>query len=286
LRAVAQAADASRFHSLWTFDHLIAPGLEEDARCLEGWTLLAALATVTERVQLGCLVSSVTFRSPAVLAKMAATVDEVSGGRLTLGLGAGWHEREHRAYGIPFYTMGERQDRLQEAAELIRALFRGTLPVNYAGRFYTLEQAPFAPWRAVPVMIGGDGEKRTLRTVALYGDVLNISGTSPEAVVHKLKVFERHCAEVGRDPAEVRKTIKVVAALVDTEAELQAFGERFRVNVSDRSVRRHLAVGDARHVIEVLRPYAELGIDEVLLQLLAPDPAVFRRWDEEVLSAF
>jgi F420-dependent oxidoreductase-like protein len=195
------------FHSAWTFDHFVPPlpGQDVNANCFEGWSSLAALAAITERVRVGCLVTGVTYREPAVLAKMAVTIDHLSNGRLELGLGAAWHEGEHRMYGIAFPPMKERQDRLEEAAQVIRLLFDGTPPLNFDGRYYSLKNAVFLPKSLQqphpPLMIGGGGEKRTLRTLARYGDVMNVSGT-PEQVRAKIAVLEEHCGEVGRDPAD------------------------------------------------------------------------------------
>jgi alkanesulfonate monooxygenase SsuD/methylene tetrahydromethanopterin reductase-like flavin-dependent oxidoreductase (luciferase family) len=137
------------FHSAWTFDHFIPPGAGQDPNgsCLEGWTALAALAAVTQRIRIGCLVTGVTYREPGVLAKMAATVDHISNGRLEFGIGAAWHEQEHRMFGIPFPAVRERQDRLEEAVALIRSLFDAEpgSRVSFEGRHYRLQEAVFAP---------------------------------------------------------------------------------------------------------------------------------------------
>ena len=146
LLSIWQELDKSNFDSAWVMDHFVPGRTKEDADgpCLEGWTLLAALAQATERIRIGCLVTGVTYRHPVVLAKMATTVDIISNGRLEFGIGAAWHEYEHRAYGIPFYTVKERQDRLEEAIQLIKALWTGA-PATFQGKHYQLENAPFLP---------------------------------------------------------------------------------------------------------------------------------------------
>ena len=189
---------------------------------LEGWTLLASIAAVTEKLELGILVSGNTYRNPALLAKMAATIDVVSGGRVMLGIGAGWNIREHEAYGWDFPSMRERSDRLEEACALIRLLFHSQGRVDFEGRYYQLRQAAFAPRqggdRPIPIMVGGTGEKRTLKTLAMYGDIMNIIA-SPEQVRHLTGVLERHCEAVGRDPNEIAKTLHVPIRIVRDEKE-------------------------------------------------------------------
>jgi F420-dependent oxidoreductase-like protein len=282
------------YDNLWTFDHFVPPmpGADPNESCLEGWTALAAAAVATERLRVGCLVTGNTYRHPAVLAKMAATVDQISNGRLIFGLGAAWHEAEHRAYGIPFYTQRERQDRLEEAAELIRALFRSEGPLDFQGRYYPLRQAPFVP-RCVqrphpPIMIGGGGERRTLRTLARFGDMMNVSGPVSD-VRHKIDVLQRHCEDVGRDPAEIEAT--VFAPILVTEDA--ALNERFcgavaaAMNLSVEKVRTEMPVGAAEHVNRVLERYAEIGVSMVISPAQAPYPTqVYRRISEEVVAEF
>jgi len=193
------------FDSAWLFDHFIAGGAGNDHWYFEGWTALAGLAMATSRVELGVLVSGNTYRPPALLAKEAVTVDHISGGRLLLGLGAGWFEAEHRAYGFPFPSPGERVDRFREAVELIEALQREER-AGYDGRYYQLEEAPFEPKPVrpggIPLVVGTSGE-RMLRIVARYADVWNMVG-GPEEIAEKGKVLLEACAAVGRDPQEIR----------------------------------------------------------------------------------
>ena len=193
------------FDSAWLFDHFMATGGAGDHWYFEGWTALAGLAMATSRVELGILVSGNTYRPPALLAKQAATIDHISNGRLLLGLGAGWFEAEHRAYGFAFPSPGERVARFQEAVDVIEAL-QTEERASYAGRYYQLAEAPFEPKPVrpggIPLVIGTGGE-RMLRIVAKHADVWNLVG-SPEEVSEKGKVLLEACAAVGRDPREIR----------------------------------------------------------------------------------
>jgi len=282
------------FSSIWTFDHFVPPGPGQDPNgtCLEGWTALAAAAQATERLRLGCLVTGNTYRHPAVLAKMAATIDHISNGRLEFGIGAGWHEDEHSAYGIPFYTVKERQDRLEEAVQLIRALFQAESPVDFQGRYYQLRQAPFSPPCVQkphpPIMVGGGGERRTLRTAARYADIMNVFG-AVSAVRHKIEVLERHCHDAGRDPGQVEKSISGVVFASDNrdlvERVLQASAQNAGVSVEE--ARKELPVGDAPHVREVIQQYADIGVSYIIMMSLAPyNLDVYRRISEQVVEAF
>jgi F420-dependent oxidoreductase-like protein len=280
--------------SVWTMDHLVTPmeeGLSE-MPCFESWTLLAAAAQATERLRLGCLVTANTFRPPALLAKMALTLDHVSDGRLILGLGAGWHEAEHRAFGIPLGSTHERLDRLEEAAALLRAVLRSDKPVRFRGRHYRLEDAPFAPGFVQkphpPLLIGGGGERRTLRIVARYADVANVLG--PVSVVrHKLAVLAEHCRHEGRDAGEIRKTVHVPVFASRDPAAL-AVVESFvkqHFELSDAQLREEVPVGSPEHVREVIERYAELGVSAIIFP--APGPwsqDAFRLLDRDVLRPF
>jgi F420-dependent oxidoreductase-like protein len=201
--------EALGFDSAWVYDHFMAAGGGSvDDTYLEGWTALAGLAAVTSRLQLGVLVSGNTYRSPALLAKQAVTVDQISGGRLVLGLGAGWHEPEHRAFGFPFPPPGERVERFREALTVIKLLFTAERP-SFAGRYYSLDQAPFLPRpvrsNGIPILIGTRGQ-RMLKTVARQADIWNMVG-GPAAVAKSRTVFLDACQAVGRDPASLRWSV-------------------------------------------------------------------------------
>jgi len=205
--AVWQAADAVEvFESGWTFDHFQPIFSDPSGPCLEGWTTLAALAAATSRLRLGTLVTGIHHRHPAVLAKMAATLDTISEGRLELGVGAGWNEDESQAYGIELGSLKDRFDRLDEACQvLVSLLSRET--TDFDGRFYRLRGArnePKGPQRPhPPICVGGNGEKRTLRIAATYAQHWNFVGGTPAEFARKRDILAAHCADIGRDPKEI-----------------------------------------------------------------------------------
>lgn len=223
LREQAQWADETGWDSVWAFDHLFTLRDGDAGPNLEGWTLLAGLAACTQRVQLGLLVTGITYRHPAMLAKQAVTVDHISGGRLVLGVGAAWNEREHRAYGIPFPPAGERVDRFGEAMTLYRML-ETQERTTFQGRYYSLEDAPFAPkpvYGHIPILIGSTG-KRMLRHVARFADLWDGGGTIDEYRAHGQRLAEL-CQEIGRDPDEIRWVISAPSDLLASEAAVVEF---------------------------------------------------------------
>jgi F420-dependent oxidoreductase-like protein len=231
--------DLDIFESAWTYDHLLGfqvtdgqIGLAPDKPMLEGWTLLAALAARTERLRIGNLVTCVTFRPPALLAKMVTTIDEISSGRLELGLGAGWVEAEARMYGFALGSPRDRLDRLEEALEVLTGLLAGDT-VDHHGRFYELEGARIAPAPRRPrIWIGGNGEKRTLRIVARHADAWNYTALRAGGELERFRArratLAARCAEIGRDPAEVLVTAQLSMADGDADAlaaEAAAWGD-------------------------------------------------------------
>jgi F420-dependent oxidoreductase-like protein len=194
------------FESGWTFDHFYPIFSDSTGPCLEGWITLTALAQATSRLRVGVLVTGIHYRHPAVLANMAATLDIVSGGRLELGIGAGWNEEESGAYGIALGTPSERSDRLEEACEVIVGLLSHET-TNFKGRYYSLVDARCEPKPLQrphpPICVGGSGERRTLRTAALWAQHWNFVGGTADEFRAKKEVLHRHCAEVGRDPSEI-----------------------------------------------------------------------------------
>ncbi len=282
------------FDSVWTFDHFVPPGPGADptGTCLEGWTALAAAAQATERLRVGCLVTGVTYRHPAVLAKMAATVDHISSGRLEFGIGAAWHEGEHQAYGIPFYTVKERQDRLEEAVQLTRLLFDAEGPVDFQGKHYELHQAPFSP-RCVqrphpPIFVGGGGEKRTLRTAARFADGINVMG-GLDQVKQKIAVLERHCEDVGRDPDEITKSVFGLLFLTDDEGRAQQMRAAMAggAGTTPERAAETLPIGNADHVRGVLERFAEAGVSYFVMMSRPPYKLdLYKRISDEVVAAF
>ncbi len=205
--ALWQAADDIKlFESGWTFDHFYPIVSDTNGPCLEGWTTLTALAQATRRVRLGTLVTGIHYRHPAVLANMVSTLDIISGGRVELGIGAGWNEQESGAYGIPLGTPRQRSDRLEEACEvLIKLLSEET--TTFKGEYYQLVEARNEPKGVQrphpPICIGGSGERRTLRTAARFAQHWNFVGGTPEQFARKREVLYAHCDDIGRDPAEI-----------------------------------------------------------------------------------
>jgi F420-dependent oxidoreductase-like protein len=205
--AVWRAADQiDVYESGWTFDHFYPIFSDPTGPCLEGWTTLTALAQATTRLRLGTLVTGIHHRHPAVLANMAAALDIISGGRLELGIGAGWNEEESAAYGIEFGSLTERFDRFDEACQVLIGLLSQET-TDFDGRFFRLTAARNEPkgpqWPHPPICIGGNGEKRTLRITAKYADHWNFVGGTPAEFARKRDVLKAHCADVGRNPKDI-----------------------------------------------------------------------------------
>jgi len=200
------ADDIELFESGWLFDHFYPIFSDPTGPCLEGWVTLTALAQATKRLRLGTLVTGIHYRHPAVLANMAATLDIVSGGRLEIGIGAGWNEEESGAYGISVGTPKERSDRFEEACEVIIGLLSDDT-TSFRGTYYELTSARCNPKPVQrphpPICIGGNGEKRTLRTAARFAQHWNFVGGTVEEFAHKREVLHEHCANLGRDPEEI-----------------------------------------------------------------------------------
>jgi F420-dependent oxidoreductase-like protein len=210
LRAVWRIADEAGFDHLWGFDHLSPIFADPAGDILDGMTLLVAMAEATSRVRIGLLVAANTYRHPAVLAKMATTIDHLSGGRLEFGIGAGGAEAEHAMLGIPFHTPGGRVRRLGEALTVCRKLWTEDR-ASFSGRYYSLADAVANPKPLQrphpPIWVGGGGERLTLRVVAEHADVWNVIG-SVEEVARKAAVLDRCCADIGRDPGEIRRSVQ------------------------------------------------------------------------------
>lgn len=202
------------FESVWNFDHFEPIlGRPRSGPCLEGWTTLAALAQATSRIRIGCMVSGMPYRHPSVLAQMAATVDVISGGRLELGLGAGWNEDESKALGLELPPLRERFDRFDEALEVIELLLTSEVS-DYEGEHFSLDGAfcnpPPVQRPRPPIWIGGNGPRRTLRAVARHADYWNTPFTTPEDLQASLEILRGHCESIGRDPSEITITAQAI----------------------------------------------------------------------------
>jgi F420-dependent oxidoreductase-like protein len=258
--AVWRAADAVEvFEHAWLFDHFIPIAGDPDGPCLEGWTLLAALAAQTRRIRVGHMVNGNTYRHPAVLANMGATLDIISNGRLDMGIGAGWNELEHTSYGIELLPPGKRLSQFEEACEVIRLLWTQKY-ADFEGTYYQLKQARCEPKPVQrpypPIVIGGSGERRTLRIVAKYADVWNFAGGPVDQFRHKLAVLEEHCRAVGREFASIEKSVQLPVTYDDLPGYIA-------------STREYIAAG-ANHIIFNLRWPYPAGIIERLAEEVVP----------------
>jgi alkanesulfonate monooxygenase SsuD/methylene tetrahydromethanopterin reductase-like flavin-dependent oxidoreductase (luciferase family) len=273
IRDAAVRAEAAGASSLWTWDHLNAIVGPWEAPILEGWTVLAGWAQVTSKATLGLMVGANTFRNPGLTAKLATTLDHLSGGRAVLGLGGAWFEREHEAFGIDFGSgFGERLDRLDESAMLIRRLLDGET-VTHDGPVYPMRDAlcqprPLQP--RLPIMIGGSGPKKTLRTLAKYGDQWNAMG-SLDMLKASDGILREHCAAVGRDQAEIERTTTVYMIIRDSReaarqvlsGQMAALGEHLEPYDLD-------FCGTPPQIVDNLGSLVELGFRHILVDLPSP----------------
>ena len=269
----ARHIDGAGYKGIWIGDHFMPNLADASGRWQEAWTVLSALAALTARVRLGTLVTGNTYRNPCILAKQVAQVDIISGGRVTLGIGAGWQENEHVAYNVPFYSVPERLQRLEESVQILRSLFDNA-STTFEGRHYQVKDAPLSPKPVqahLPILIGGGGEKVTLRLVAQYADAWNIPG-SAELVAQKSEVLRRHCERAGRDPATVHRTGAML------------------INIEDSATGGGLGHGPGwvmithvRDLVDAITPYAEAGINELILHF---NPALPLPRRKQLLSEF
>ena len=289
IKASIEAMEGTRWNSLWFADHFLPPGRREDEHltAFEGYTLIAVAAGMTRKLRLGHLVLGNTYRNPGLLAKMATTLDQASQGRFELALGAAWFKREHEAYGWTFPSMKERQDRFQEACELLRLLFTADGPVDYQGRYYRLDQAPLSPGchqqPHIPIMVGGTGERRTLRTLAMFGDIFNLDGWAGQGMSldvyrHKIGVLERHCADVGRDPAEIKRTLLMPLLLTDDRERIEGFQKRLGPGSM---------AGPRNQVIDRIGEFEREGVAEIMFGAIPTgNVELYQRVEEEIVAAF
>ncbi len=279
LRDATLATERAGWDSLWIDDHLLADEGDPDDAKFEGWATLSALAVLTERVRLGLLVAANTFRDPGLTAKLATTADHLSNGRLVLGIGGGWFEREHEAFGIDFGAgFGERLDRLEEAVGLIRRLLDGER-VTREGRFYSMRDAVCAPvpvQARLPILIGGSGPTKTLRTTARHADLWNGYGT-PDRIAEVSEVLRTRCAEIGRPFDAIERTVTVHAVIRDTaDAAVAAWDEIVRrhgleADVGSDGTDRGLTVGGSpAEVAAFVDRYRRIGVGEVIFTFRDP----------------
>jgi alkanesulfonate monooxygenase SsuD/methylene tetrahydromethanopterin reductase-like flavin-dependent oxidoreductase (luciferase family) len=274
---LARAAEAGGFGGLYRSDHLTGLFGHPTRPSLETWASLAWLATATRRIRFGPVVSPMTFYQPAFLAKTAAATDQLAGGRLDLGIGAGWNEMEHRMFGIPFPPLRERMDRLECGARTIRALWRGT-PVTLDQRYYPLVAAQSFPVPAgATLIVGGRGERRTMRVAAEFADEWNVTRVTFDEYPRKLEILAEHCRAVGRDRAAIRLSLMVPIVVGRTRAEVAARLARGRewfprVPEAEAEWRaQSFLYGSVDEVVRDLRRWQALGVERVMLQCLDAD---------------
>jgi F420-dependent oxidoreductase-like protein len=275
-RKILARVDRLGFSSLFRSDHYFV-GPQKDS--LELFLSLVLAATETTSVRFGSLVTPVTFRRPVDVARMAAQIDGLSGGRFVLGLGIGWNKREHNAYGIPFPPVSERFDRLEEAVAVCRLVW-GELPVTFEGRYYTLKDVDCRPKPVsgrVPIIIGGTGEQRTLKIVAQYADEWCSECVSVEDYARKVAVLERHCETVSRDPASIRRSMVVTGDFVPTARKVVrgTVNQVLRASKVRPTVSKNFSVqpriggfvpGGRQQVIDELAKYARSGLQEAVFR--------------------
>jgi F420-dependent oxidoreductase-like protein len=235
LKDVWRIADESGFDHCWIMDHFASLGPDDTQDIFEAWTMLAGMAALTRRVRIGCAVTGSAYRHPGVLAKMAVTVDHLSGGRLEFGIGAGWVENEYAMLGLPYGTAGDRADRLEETLKVITSLWSEPT-TTFDGKHYQLKDAVAEPKPVQrphpPIWIGGMGPKRTLRMVAEYADVWNAPGGEPAAIAEASAILDRHCADIGRDPAQIRRSVQIPAR-EDADTLLRTVEEFTRIGITE-----------------------------------------------------
>jgi F420-dependent oxidoreductase-like protein len=273
---IAETAESSGFDSVWVMDHFyqIANVGPETDPMLEAYTLLGALAARTSKASLGTMVTGVTYRNPALLAKQVTTLDIISSGRAILGIGAAWNDSEHSGYGFAFPSAKERLDRLEEALQICRAMFTQER-ATFSGRYYQTNEALNYPRpvrsEGIPILVGGGGERRTLRLVAQYADACNFFGDLP-GIKHKIEVLARHCEEVGRDPGEITKTRLGGLMIAATASEAEAKGKlvRERRNMPRERYDGYFVAGDPDAVAQQVHAYLDAGLDGLIFNVHNP----------------
>jgi F420-dependent oxidoreductase-like protein len=289
---VARLVEQLGYDTFWLNDHF-APVLGDKNRPhFESWTLLTALATQTQRIRLGILVSGNTYRHPAVLAKMATTLDHISKGRLELGLGAGWEEFEHRAYGIPFYTAKERAERLGEALAVITHLWSDAGTSSFKGKYYQLNEAPFLPKPVQqphpPIVVGGQGEKWIMPLVAKYADEWNVPiGITPEGMKQRIETLRADCARIGRSPCVRQVSVFLPVANI-TNLPLAGPVTRLgaRMLVDERAAISVLA-GSADEIKAKIRSYLDAGATSVIITTRPSiNHDLLKQFASEIMPAF
>lgn len=267
--------EAAGWDTAYIADHFMPSFGDDTGPTSEAVALMAGVAAATERIRIGSLVFGNTYRHPAVLANQVATVDHISGGRVIFGLGAGWQQNEHDAYGIALPPVKERLDRFEEAVQIVKGLLTND-HFTFAGAHYTLTNAPMNPKRAdMDLLIGASGEKRSMKIAARYADEWNC-WSDPALMRGKLEVLQRHCDDVGRDRSEIKVSTQALLFMSDDEAFLE--------NMRNTEMPMRKMVGTPKQIGEIVGEYAEIGVDELILpDFTLPPPGSAR---DDVLDQF
>jgi F420-dependent oxidoreductase-like protein len=258
---LARHCEATGWDGVYFADHFMPDspdGAPVDGDTLECWSVIAGLAAAVPRLRLAPLVSSVTYRHPAVLAKIVAAVDQISQGRLLLGVGAGWQENEHKAYGIPLGTVTERLDRFEEAVQILVSMLRSPR-TTFNGKYFRITDAPNNPppvQESLPLLIGGAGERRTLRVAARYADEWN-GWTTPDLLTHKLEVLSKHCDDVGRDRADIQVSTQAILYLSKDKSWLDS--------KRNAATGQATLVGTPEEIVDIVGRYRDAGADEFVV---------------------
>ena len=265
--ALAKHVEHTGWDGIWYADHFMPNAPDTSAPWPEAWMTLAAIGAQIPRIRIGTLVVGNTYRHPTVLAKMAATLDHITGGRVVLGLGAGWQENEHKQYGIPFYTTGERLGRLDEACQVIKSLFAEPKS-NFNGKYYQLTDASLEPkpvQTPLPLLIGGGGEKRTLKITAQYADEWNVWGTV-DTLKAKMAILDGHCKTVGRNPKAIQRSAVALLFMSDDATYLK--------RMRDSKIPQAANIGTVEEIRDIVAQYQAIGVDELIVPdfTLGPTP--------------
>ncbi|MFD8500330.1 LLM class F420-dependent oxidoreductase [Amycolatopsis sp. NPDC059657] len=286
LTAVAQTVEACGFDTVWVADHLHT-ATSEQHHLFESWTTVAALLRDTSRIRIGQMVTCNDYRNPALQAKMASSVDVLGHGRFTFGIGAGWHEPDYQAYGYEFRAAPERLKRLREAVQIILSLWT-ELETTFDGEYYQVKNAINQPKGIqqphIPLMIAGEGEQVTLKLVAEFADMCNVT-QDPIGMRHKFEVLKKHCEAVGRNYDEIHRTVQTHCVFADSDEEAQTLVAPWTPAVFPGDVRDYGLVGNAKTIRDRLKAYEDAGAQELAISFAFPEnPDTYLRFAEEFMG--
>jgi F420-dependent oxidoreductase-like protein len=291
MTSVAQTAEALGYETIWLFDHFHTVPTPTQEPTFECWMSTAALARDTKRIRIGQIVTCNSYRNPALLAKMASTVDVLSHGRLTFGIGAGWYEHEYRAYGYDYPDAPTRLRHLREAVQIILKMWTEE-EATFEGKYYQVRGAINQPKGIqkphIPMLIGGGGEQVTLKLVAQYGDACNVGNMEPEAIARKFDILRQHCENVGRDYNSIQRTVMLNCSIASTDE--QALERAQATNLARNTggaehLRTRALIGTPDTIRQRLAEYEQIGTQEVILFLPAPQRLeALRLFAQEVIG--